>query len=236
MTSLIQLGWNVFFDRHFKSFQEQGFAVGRIAIENRDNYLVLTEGSEYTGEVTGKLLFNARFSADLPKVGDWVVVSLFERKRLAVRKPQRLLVLTRQAHSLRKYESRVLPWSHRSAPSWKAGRVRPDGFRREPSRRVLPYFTAQEAEVSNLLEGDGRRRHVGLPLVVELRVVELDPGHDARERDHVRPHEEYTRWPVASDWVISLLGITQAKQKHTVSMQLLERQGTTAIPPQFERY
>jgi ribosome biogenesis GTPase len=84
MTFSHQLGWNVFFDRHFQPFQEQGFAVGRIAIENRDNYLVLSGGNEYMGEVTGKLLFNASSSSDLPKVGDWVVVSLFESEHKAI--------------------------------------------------------------------------------------------------------------------------------------------------------
>ncbi len=84
MTSLNQLGWNVYFDQHFKPFQAQGFAVGRVAIENRDNYLVLTDSQEYFAEVTGKLLFNASSSSDLPKVGDWVVVSLFESENKAI--------------------------------------------------------------------------------------------------------------------------------------------------------
>lgn len=84
MTNLHQLGWRSSFDQHFKSFQEQGFQVGRIAIENRDNYLVLNGENEYFGEVTGKLLFNAQSASDLPKVGDWVVVSLFESEQKAI--------------------------------------------------------------------------------------------------------------------------------------------------------
>ena len=84
MTSLHQLGWRGSFDQHFRPFQEQGFNVGRIAIENRDNYLVLNGGNEFFGEVTGKLLFNAKSSSDLPKVGDWVVISLFESENKAI--------------------------------------------------------------------------------------------------------------------------------------------------------
>ncbi len=84
MTLLHQLGWNSFFEQHFKPFQKQGFSVGRIAIENRDNYLVLIGEQEYHAEVTGKLLFNANSSADFPKVGDWVVVSLFESEQKAI--------------------------------------------------------------------------------------------------------------------------------------------------------
>jgi ribosome biogenesis GTPase len=84
MTTLHQLGWRGSFDQHFRPFQEQGFNVGRIAIENRDNYLVLNGGNEFFGEVTGKLMFNAKSASDLPKVGDWVVVSLFESENKAI--------------------------------------------------------------------------------------------------------------------------------------------------------
>ena len=84
MTSLNQLGWNESFDEHFKPFQAQGFNVGRIAVENRDNYLILTDDQEYNAEVTGKLLFNAQSSSDLPKVGDWVVLSIFETESKAI--------------------------------------------------------------------------------------------------------------------------------------------------------
>lgn len=84
MTPLYQLGWNEFFNQHFQPFQEQGFDVARVAIENRDNYLVLTNAQEYFAEATGKLLFNARSSSDLPRVGDWLVVSLFESEQKAI--------------------------------------------------------------------------------------------------------------------------------------------------------
>ena len=84
MRSLHQLGWNAAFDQQFTPFQNQGFQAARVAIENRDNYLVLTDAQEYFAEVTGKLLFTASASSDLPKVGDWVVVSLFESEQKAI--------------------------------------------------------------------------------------------------------------------------------------------------------
>ena len=84
MTNLNQLGWNESLDQHFKSFQEQGLSVGRVAIENRDNYLILIGDEEYNAEVTGKLLFNTQSSSDLPKVGDWVVISIFETEKKAI--------------------------------------------------------------------------------------------------------------------------------------------------------
>lgn len=74
---LSQFGWNNYFDEAFQPFRAQGFEAGRIAVENRDNYLVLTEYGELSGEVTGKLLYSSESGADLPKVGDWVVISVF---------------------------------------------------------------------------------------------------------------------------------------------------------------
>lgn len=84
MTKLNSLGWNKFFEEQFKQFQEQGFHCGRVAIENKTNYLVLTEHGDVTGEVSGKYLFEAGKQSELPKVGDWVVISLFNNNADAV--------------------------------------------------------------------------------------------------------------------------------------------------------
>lgn len=73
-----ELGWNDFFEERFLSYREQGMVPGRIAIENRDNYLVYTEQGEMRAEVTGKLLYNADDGSGLPKVGDWVAMSVFD--------------------------------------------------------------------------------------------------------------------------------------------------------------
>ena len=78
MITLQELGWNEHFEKHFQPFKQQGFEPGRVSIENRDNYLVYTQNGESMAEVTGKLLYNANDSSDLPKVGDWVVMSMFD--------------------------------------------------------------------------------------------------------------------------------------------------------------
>jgi ribosome biogenesis GTPase len=46
--------------------------------------VLLTEQGYLTGEITGKLQFAAQSSADLPKVGDWVVISVFIDEQKAV--------------------------------------------------------------------------------------------------------------------------------------------------------
>jgi len=77
------LGWNSFFQQQLESQDMTGFEVGRVAAENRTNYLIYSRYSELSGEVTGKLLFTSS-SAELPKVGDWVVMSVFEDERKAI--------------------------------------------------------------------------------------------------------------------------------------------------------
>lgn len=78
------MGWNVFFDTAFQPYKEAGFSTGRIAIEHKNNYVVLTEQGPLTAEITGKLRFTASTSAELPKVGDWVVLTMFEQEQKAI--------------------------------------------------------------------------------------------------------------------------------------------------------
>lgn len=81
MKELKQLGWDDHFEESFKPFRDRGLQPGRIAIENRDNYIVMTADGEMTGEVTGKFLYSMADSADLPKVGDWVAALFFQDER-----------------------------------------------------------------------------------------------------------------------------------------------------------
>lgn len=102
MTALHKLGWNSEIEAHFQPYREAGFAVGRIAIENRDNYWLLTDSGEYPAEVTGKLLYQATDSSHLPKVGDWVVITLFKDEGKAIIQE----VLPRQSKFSRKAAGR----------------------------------------------------------------------------------------------------------------------------------
>jgi ribosome biogenesis GTPase / thiamine phosphate phosphatase len=72
---LKSLGWNDFFAGHVSPFIEQGFEVGRIALEHKRLYRILTEHGELLGEVSGKLRYEAAGREDYPAVGDWVVIS-----------------------------------------------------------------------------------------------------------------------------------------------------------------
>lgn len=78
LNNLKTLGWNSFFENQFEEHKKSGFVPGRIAVENKNNFLVLTERGEVIAEVSGKLMFTAESNSELPKVGDWTALSIFD--------------------------------------------------------------------------------------------------------------------------------------------------------------
>lgn len=84
MYNFIQLGWNEFFEKQFQAYKNQRLVPARVAAENKQRYILFTEGGEMTGEVTGKLLYSSETSAELPKTGDWVTVAIFEKEKKAI--------------------------------------------------------------------------------------------------------------------------------------------------------
>ncbi|NUO79673.1 ribosome small subunit-dependent GTPase A [candidate division KSB1 bacterium] len=72
--ALAALGWNDFFAEHFAPFALEGYEAGRVAIQHKGAYTLLTAHGELRGEVTGKMLYFADSPQDLPAVGDWVAI------------------------------------------------------------------------------------------------------------------------------------------------------------------
>ena len=70
---LARLGWNARRADQFQSLSRPGTAAARVAIQQRGQYTVLTERGERTARPAGRLLAHA--DAELPVVGDWVVVT-----------------------------------------------------------------------------------------------------------------------------------------------------------------
>lgn len=67
-------GWNEGFAEHFQAHAGAGFSAGRVVLEYNQFYRVITNDGELLAETTGKLRYNAQSRADLPVVGDWVVL------------------------------------------------------------------------------------------------------------------------------------------------------------------
>lgn len=80
-----ELGWDPFFAQHFTSYADQGYSVGRVAVEYKGLYRVLTEDSELLAGISGKMQYQAQGLEDFPAVGDWVVIRpLVEEKRAII--------------------------------------------------------------------------------------------------------------------------------------------------------
>jgi ribosome biogenesis GTPase len=73
--TLQALGWDDLLEDRFHPFREKGLEPGRIAVEDKHHYVLITPQGELTGQVAGKMLHRAGTAADLPKVGDWVAFS-----------------------------------------------------------------------------------------------------------------------------------------------------------------
>lgn len=78
------LGWDNFFQQSFQSFQDQGFSVGRIATQHKTHYNILTSEGELEGILSGKIQFMAESEAELPKVGDWVVINVLPSEKKGI--------------------------------------------------------------------------------------------------------------------------------------------------------
>ncbi|WP_400162739.1 ribosome small subunit-dependent GTPase A [Brevibacillus sp. TJ4] len=81
--TLEELGWNPHFAQHFAPYAEQGYSVGRITLEHKRLYRIISEYGELLGEVSGKLRYEATGRDDFPAVGDWVVIAPRELEKKA---------------------------------------------------------------------------------------------------------------------------------------------------------
>jgi len=100
---LENLGWNQQFAREFelscRTIKKSNLLVGRVVLTYNDFYRVLSETGEQLAKVAGRLKLRSR-RADLPAVGDWVVV---ERDKNLIQ-----AVLPRQTKFSRKVAGKYL--------------------------------------------------------------------------------------------------------------------------------
>jgi ribosome biogenesis GTPase len=81
---LTTLGFDKWFQQHWDESQRPGLSVARITRVDRGRYLVRNEHNEVQAEPTGKLLYSADSSQDLPCVGDWALVQYHNDGNLAI--------------------------------------------------------------------------------------------------------------------------------------------------------
>lgn len=96
--NLTTLGFSPFFEQQLSALQTEGKVVGRVNLEHKHSYRVVTEQGEWLATVSGAFAFSAFSRTDYPAVGDFVLVEkmpgeeravihhLFERQSKFVRK------------------------------------------------------------------------------------------------------------------------------------------------------
>ena len=77
-------GWNSFFESRFAPHREQKLLPGRISIQHKDRYVLLSEQGEINGKVSGKFRFDVSGLQEFPAVGDWVVFEIDSGDQSAV--------------------------------------------------------------------------------------------------------------------------------------------------------
>ncbi|WP_246939519.1 ribosome small subunit-dependent GTPase A [Bacillus pinisoli] len=73
--NLKSLGWNCELEEIFNQEKQLNWLPGRVSLEHKRMYRILTEEGELLAEITGKMRFQADGREDYPAVGDWVMVS-----------------------------------------------------------------------------------------------------------------------------------------------------------------
>ncbi len=81
---LADLGFDRWFEQKRRAIESPDFAVARVTRVDKDRYLIRNEHTEVQAEPTGKLLFSADSSQELPCVGDWVLVQYHNEGTLAI--------------------------------------------------------------------------------------------------------------------------------------------------------
>ena len=81
---LADLGFDNWFKEKRRGLEPPDCVIARVTRVDRDRYLVRNEHGEVQAEPTGKLLFSADSSQELPCVGDWVLVQYYNDGTLAI--------------------------------------------------------------------------------------------------------------------------------------------------------
>ncbi len=74
MVDLRELGWDPAWEQAFEPHRDTGHSVGRVALEDKHAFVVVTAGGEKPARISGRLHHQTPNNADLPKVGDWVAL------------------------------------------------------------------------------------------------------------------------------------------------------------------
>ena len=71
---LRDLGWDSFFEEHFRLTKVPGAVAGRVISESKGSYRVSSQFGELTARIAGRMRYQPEARKAFPAVGDWVVI------------------------------------------------------------------------------------------------------------------------------------------------------------------
>ena len=100
MLALEKLGWDAMWATAFEPYREEGLVPGRVSVQHRGEWDVVTSDGELRARVPGRLRHEAATNADLPVVGDWVALAAAPGDRATIEAvlPRRTRFSRRAAH------------------------------------------------------------------------------------------------------------------------------------------
>ena len=100
MPDLATLGWDDDWSKAFEPHRAQGLEPGRVSVQHRGAYDVLTETAETRARLPGRTRRKTQSRAELPVVGDWVALEPTEQQDPVIRAvlPRRTAFSRRAAH------------------------------------------------------------------------------------------------------------------------------------------
>jgi len=69
-----ELGWNSFFQEHFRLMKVPGSVPARVISESKGSYQVYSQYGELTAKISGKMRYHAEAENQYLAVGDWVII------------------------------------------------------------------------------------------------------------------------------------------------------------------
>lgn len=84
MNDIDKLGFDKWFQDRIETSKLDGFKIARVIAVDKNSFVVSNGINDIYSELTGKFLFNSASPLDLPTVGDWVYVQLFDDDSLAI--------------------------------------------------------------------------------------------------------------------------------------------------------
>jgi len=98
ITRLEDLGYNEELDKFRTENNLNSFEVGRVIAEHKERFIIKTSKGEFEAEITGNMRFTAKNREDLPAVGDWVALTIYEYDFAIIHKIlPRFSIIKRQA-------------------------------------------------------------------------------------------------------------------------------------------